>query len=706
MGSYLLMAVIIVIVAVIGVINIQAIQSEMRVMYLENMLPIQKIGDANAVHYALRGDLFKYVLISDQRQATRKNMTSEIQQINAIIDEYRQIPQEDEEKAAQQEFDQAWEKYQAVLADTLELVDAGNQQAAMTNVMDGGVHSNARKALGAALSKIITINIRHASAVQEQSAAIYQFALWFQVIATVVGLLLALVLGLVSARSFIRPLSQVTQTSQLIADRDLPSLSQGLEALARGDLSAQAAFQAQPIDLAQKDEFGQLAAAFNAMIARLQEAGGSFSTMTSNLRQAIGAVAEDAVRLDSASRQLSQAATQSSQAVGQIAATIQQVSHGTNQQSQSINLTATAMEETRRAIEGVARGAQEQAHAVTQTSNAMSRLSSTIDGIRQGARDQVVQMQGASRAQAEMAQAVSKASTAAGEVAQETARAAASAVDGAGIAAQAVQGMQRLQTTTNDLGARIRDLGRRSGQIGAIVETIDDIAAQTNLLALNAAIEAARAGEHGRGFAVVADEVRKLAERSSIATREITDMIRAVQGGANDAVTAMQQAGEDVRSSVEQVDQAGKSFSAIAQGTQASSQRVEAIQAAMRQIHESAERVEKTILQAAQVSERSQLAAEEMNRLSSEVVDRLDSVSAVVEENTASTEEMSASAGEISQAIENIASISEENSAAIEEVTANAEEMSAQVEEVTASAQSLSEMAHGLQRLVSQFQLN
>lgn len=137
------------------------------------------------------------------------------------------------------------------------------------------------------------------------------------------------------------------------------------------------------------------------------------------------------------------------------------------------------------------------------------------------------------------------------------------ASDGQQVVNKAVLGIQQVATTVSESASLIAALGARSDQIGQIVSVIKDIAEQTNLLALNAAIEAARAGEQGRGFAVVADEVRKLAERTATATSEISGMISAIQTETGSAVSTMEKGSTQVKEGVALANQAGLSLQNI-----------------------------------------------------------------------------------------------------------------------------------------------
>ena len=141
--------------------------------------------------------------------------------------------------------------------------------------------------------------------------------------------------------------------------------------------------------------------------------------------------------------------------------------------------------------------------------------------------------------------------------------AAQAAKNGGQVVEASLSSMRSIASSVSDSAAKITELGKRSDQIGKIVNVIDDIADQTNLLALNAAIEAARAGEQGRGFAVVADEVRKLAKHTTKATKEIAEMITAMQEETKRAIGAMQAGTAQVEHGVEQTSQAGVSLQEI-----------------------------------------------------------------------------------------------------------------------------------------------
>ncbi len=212
------------------------------------------------------------------------------------------------------------------------------------------------------------------------------------------------------------------------------------------------------------------------------------------------------------------------------------------------------------------------------------KLSKMISRLSEGSRDiahsssslssLAQEIEGNSRIQTEKtthaASAMEELNTSFVEVAKNTSLAADSAkeaseiaVKGGEVVSETISGMSRISESVNESATTIQALGSRSEQIGEIVDVINDIASQTNLLALNAAIEAARAGEQGRGFAVVADEVRKLAERTTSATSEIGGMIKGIQDDTNKAVESMQEGTKEVEEGVKKGNQAGEALKQI-----------------------------------------------------------------------------------------------------------------------------------------------
>lgn len=195
--------------------------------------------------------------------------------------------------------------------------------------------------------------------------------------------------------------------------------------------------------------------------------------------------------------------------------------------------------------------------------------------------------------------------------ASETARHAAElARQGGQVVGQVLDGMRSIAEAVGTSSAKIEDLGKHSDAIGKIVDVIDDIANQTNLLALNAAIEAARAGEQGRGFAVVADEVRKLAERTTNATREITGMIRTVQQETRNAVETMKAGTDQVNKGVEITSQARLVLDEIIQAAAKAGEMISQIAGTAEQQSSSVVEVTSNIQQTSKISAESKVGAE------------------------------------------------------------------------------------------------
>jgi methyl-accepting chemotaxis protein len=198
-----------------------------------------------------------------------------------------------------------------------------------------------------------------------------------------------------------------------------------------------------------------------------------------------------------------------------------------------------------------------------QVAAAAGQLNTTAERIATGAEEVAAQTGAVATASEEMAATSMSIAQNCHQAADGSEQANSTARAGAAVVEQTVAVMGRIASRVAASAQTVAGLGDRSDQIGEIIGTIEDIADQTNLLALNAAIEAARAGEQGRGFAVVADEVRALAERTTKATREIAEMIKAIQSETRGAVEAMQQGVNEVESGTREASKSGEALSQI-----------------------------------------------------------------------------------------------------------------------------------------------
>jgi methyl-accepting chemotaxis protein len=202
------------------------------------------------------------------------------------------------------------------------------------------------------------------------------------------------------------------------------------------------------------------------------------------------------------------------------------------------------------------------------------------------------------------------------------------ASNGGKVIGQTVQDINEIASTVNNTSERIRVVETQSDKISSVVAVIREVADQTNLLALNAAIEAARAGEQGRGFAVVADEVRKLAERTATSTHEIASMIEGVRGGAKDAVVSMEQAVERVNAGVARAGDASQAIEKIGTTSQQAVEMVGEITNAIREQSTASTNIARQVEHIAQMAEESNAAASE----SSAAAENLDRLAAAMQE--------------------------------------------------------------------------
>ena len=617
--------------------------------YSQGTAAVDQLGSLKTAVVDKTGQVAYDVIVAfspEEQAKTDARITADDVIISGQLAAYEGQPLSAAEKTDLADFQSQLSAYNLAFAGLLADAKAGNLDRAAAEVQ---TEMRTSVGLTASLDKLMVSARTKALAMNRDIQATYELARTVSIVILMIAVVLGLFVSVRVSSSIRRGVAAVQDTLISMTDNCATALESGLGALAQNDLSVEVHPVTSPIEKYGTDEIGRTAAATNKMLDKLRATIESYEVARAGLADTVGQVKAAAEALASSSGQLNSAATQSAAASQQVAQTISQV----------------------------AAGAGEQARAASRTSDASQNLTDIIERVGEGAAATRMRVQEASRALDATTQAVGRAMRDSADMAPLNERVQ-TALTAGGLAVQeSASGMTRIKNAVDATAERVAELGAKGDQIGAIVETIDDIAAQTNLLALNAAIEAARAGEQGKGFAVVADEVRKLAERSSRATKEIAALIGQVQSGTVAAVEAMKAGATEVETGAELAEQAAGALQEINEAAHARNIVLEDMLAAVLEIRS----------------------------LSAEVVRANENISEIATDTNDSAATMGSAAATVGQSVQAIAAISQENSASSEEVSAATEEMSAQAEEVVASAASLAEMAAALDELVARFRL-
>ena len=562
------------IAAAIGLVGVTVIdrlgQSDDEVR--QNNLVIDYINDGQQQFAIVRLNLLDFALAdSADRAQFIDGMDEASAMINEIVEITAALIDDDVVSARFQELIPAMGAYRAVRSEVVDLFNAGEREAAVSLLQ--GEQIRVALETDALIDSVIELQAGVNDVLAAENEALVRQVTWIMWGAMLLGVVLAIALGLFLARAIGRPVQQLHDAANHIADGDY-------------DVT---------IDVTSTDEIGHLAESFNIMVEGIKSAGDALRAEKAGIEVKV----EEAVREAEEQRQYL------SDAIDQMLETMALFADG--------DLTVALQSERQDKIAelyGGFNGAVAQMRdmlrrvddAVKATSSSATEISASSEQLASAVQEQSAQATEVAAAVEQMVRTIVENSANTSRAAHVTEEFGEVAREGGEVVDQTVTKIRRIAEVVRTSTDTVAQLGTSSEQIGAIVSVINDIADQTNLLALNAAIEAARAGEQGRGFAVVADEVRKLAERTTEATKEIASMIKTIQSETQAAVGAMNEGNSEVAAGIELADRAGEALKRVVEGSRNTVDMITMIAAASEEQSATSEQISRSVEMISSVS--------------------------------------------------------------------------------------------------------